>query len=87
MKSIIESIYNCERTYFDEKIDTEEYNEADENFCAAAGKIFSTLTEEQQNLFREVETCYGLMESAGNSKKFKDGFILGFKLAEELLNS
>lgn len=83
-KSIIETIYNAERTFYAEAVTTEEYRRAKKEFCESYEKLFNTLDERQKSALEKLFNLRCNVESAGQIKKFKDGFITGFKLAQEV---
>lgn len=83
-KSIIETIYNAERTFYAEAVTTEEYRRAKKEFCESYEKFFNALDEKQKSALEKLFNLRCNVESAGQIKKFKDGFITGFKLAQEV---
>jgi len=84
-KSVIEEIYNCERIFCYEGVETEEYKAAKEEFMAAYEKLLEKLPAKFKDELDEVFFLHTGVADAGFAKKFKDGFELGFKLAAETL--
>lgn len=85
-KSIIESIYNADELFYEQNINTQEFFQAKKEFCESYEKLLSLLKGKQKELLDDVFCLHENMQTAGYVKKFKDGFILGFKLAEEIFN-
>lgn len=86
-KSIIESIYNEEVLFYDKKADTEDFLKAKKEFCDSYEKLLSLLKGRQKEMLDNVFYLHENLNCAVNAAKFKDGFLLGFKLAEEIFGT
>lgn len=82
--SAIEEIYFCDRAYCEERIDTEEFEQAKREFTAAYDKLLKLLPEDLKGSLDDVFLLHSGVADAGYAKKFKDGFKLGFKIAVEI---
>ena len=85
MDVIKKEIYFGGKYYPDEKIDSEDYTQAEQKFSEYRHEFEKSLTEEQKNRLDDlVMLAYELTDCAG-AERFKQGFSLGIKIGLEIL--
>ncbi len=83
MQSVMESIF-FDGGIIKDRIIADRYKKASDKFYAAAKKLESALTEEQQKLWDDVYLLSGGLTTEENLDSFKEGVSFGMRIALEV---
>jgi hypothetical protein len=68
-------------------VNTKQYVDAQKKLVDSQIKLHDTLSEEQQDLFREMDTDHSLLNAIESDEFFIKGFIAGYRFLKETQRS